>query len=69
MIYLGASWPDEYRGSLFMNNIHGARINRDMLTSRAARDSSARTRRTSCWPTIAGRRSSTSSTAPTAAST
>ncbi len=33
MIYLGDSWPDEYRGSLFMNNIHGARINRDVLKS------------------------------------
>ena len=31
MIYLGGSWPDEYRGSLFMNNIHGARLNRDVL--------------------------------------
>ena len=31
MIYLGGSWPAEYRGSLFMNNIHGARINRDIL--------------------------------------
>ena len=31
MIYLGDSWPPEYRGSLFMNNIHGARINRDVL--------------------------------------
>lgn len=32
MIYQGDSWPREYRGSLFMNNIHGARINRDVLT-------------------------------------
>ncbi len=31
MIYLGTSWPPEYRGSLLMNNIHGARINRDLL--------------------------------------
>jgi putative membrane-bound dehydrogenase-like protein len=31
MIYLGGSWPAEYQGSLFMNNIHGARINRDVL--------------------------------------
>jgi putative membrane-bound dehydrogenase-like protein len=31
MIYQGGSWPEEYRGSLFMNNIHGARINRDIL--------------------------------------
>lgn len=30
-IYLGASWPKEYVGSIFMNNIHGARINDDVL--------------------------------------
>lgn len=32
MIYLGGSWPEEYRGRVFMNNIHGARINQDHLT-------------------------------------
>ncbi len=31
MIYQGGAWPPEYAGSLFMNNIHGARINRDIL--------------------------------------
>ena len=31
MIYLGDAWPAEYHGSLFMNNIHGARLNRDIL--------------------------------------
>jgi putative membrane-bound dehydrogenase-like protein len=31
MIYLGGAWPGPYEGSLFMNNIHGARINRDVL--------------------------------------
>ena len=31
MIYQGGAWPKEYTGSLFMNNIHGARINRDVL--------------------------------------
>ena len=31
MIYLGDAFPAEYRGSLFMNNIHGARLNRDVL--------------------------------------
>jgi putative membrane-bound dehydrogenase-like protein len=31
MIYLGGSWPAEYRNQIFMNNIHGARINRDSL--------------------------------------
>jgi len=29
MVYLGGSWPENYRNSLFMNNIHGARINVD----------------------------------------
>jgi putative membrane-bound dehydrogenase-like protein len=36
MIYLGGAWPDEYRGSLFMNNIHGARLNRDRLAPRGS---------------------------------
>lgn len=31
MIYLGGAWPEEYRGHIFMNNIHGARINLDLL--------------------------------------
>jgi putative heme-binding domain-containing protein len=31
MIYSGGAWPAEYNGSLFMNNIHGARLNRDLL--------------------------------------
>ncbi len=29
MIYLGNHWPKEYRGSIFMSNIHGRRVNRD----------------------------------------
>ncbi|MBM3833664.1 MAG: dehydrogenase [Verrucomicrobia bacterium] len=29
MVYLGDSWPSEYRGKLFMNNIHGQRLNMD----------------------------------------
>ncbi|MEX2114141.1 MAG: PVC-type heme-binding CxxCH protein [Pirellulales bacterium] len=32
MIYLGGSWPAEYRNQIFMNNIHGQRINQDLLT-------------------------------------
>lgn len=32
MIYLGGAWPEEYRNQLFMNNIHGARLNQDLLT-------------------------------------
>jgi len=31
MIYLGGAWPDEYRGRIFMNNIHGQRLNTDIL--------------------------------------
>jgi putative membrane-bound dehydrogenase-like protein len=31
MIYLGGSWSDEYRHTIFMNNIHGQRINNDIL--------------------------------------
>ena len=31
MIYLGDNWPDKYRNTVFMNNIHGRRINRDIL--------------------------------------
>jgi putative membrane-bound dehydrogenase-like protein len=32
MIYLGGAWPEKYRNQLFMNNIHGARLNQDVLT-------------------------------------
>jgi putative membrane-bound dehydrogenase-like protein len=31
MVYLGGSWPAEYRNRLFMNNVHGARTNTDIL--------------------------------------
>ena len=31
MVYLGDNWPDEYRGSLFMCNLHGSRVNQDLL--------------------------------------
>ncbi len=31
MIYLGDSFPENYRNSLFTNNIHGRRINNDLL--------------------------------------
>lgn len=31
MIYLGGAWPREYRDKIFMNNIHGARVNMDIL--------------------------------------
>lgn len=36
MIYLGDNWPKEYRGSIFMNNIHGRRLNRDVLERRGS---------------------------------
>ncbi|HVX11184.1 MAG TPA: PVC-type heme-binding CxxCH protein [Pirellulales bacterium] len=36
MIYLGGSWPAEYRNQLFMNNIHGARLNEDQLAPRGS---------------------------------
>jgi putative membrane-bound dehydrogenase-like protein len=31
LIYLGGVWPAKYRDQIFMNNIHGARINQDLL--------------------------------------
>src|SRR6185295_6257521 len=31
MVYLGDSWPEKYRNTIFMNNIHGNRINNDSL--------------------------------------
>ena len=31
MVYLGDNWPVEYRNTVFMNNIHGRRINNDIL--------------------------------------
>ncbi len=31
MVYLGDNWPDKYRNSIFMNNIHGKRVNNDVL--------------------------------------
>ena len=29
MVYQGEQWPEEFHGKIFMNNIHGARINMD----------------------------------------
>ena len=31
MIYLGDNWPDKYRNQILFNNIHGNRINNDLL--------------------------------------
>jgi putative membrane-bound dehydrogenase-like protein len=33
MIYLGGHWPERYRNQLFMNNIHGQRLNVDVLNA------------------------------------
>lgn len=35
MIYLGDRWPAEFRGTVFMSNIHGRRINRDVIVRSA----------------------------------
>lgn len=34
MVYLGDNWPDRYRNQIFMNNIHGNRVNVDFLHRR-----------------------------------
>jgi putative membrane-bound dehydrogenase-like protein len=31
MVYLGDNWPDEYRNSVLTCNLHGNRVNRDLL--------------------------------------
>jgi putative membrane-bound dehydrogenase-like protein len=31
MIYLGNQWPERYRNTVFMHNLHGRRINNDIL--------------------------------------
>lgn len=31
MVYLGDNWPDDYRNSIFMCNLHGNRVNHDIL--------------------------------------
>jgi len=36
MIYLGGSFPEKYRGQLFMNNIHGQRLNMDIPERRGS---------------------------------
>ncbi len=36
MIYQGNNWPKQYRHTLFMNNIHGHRINNDVLERRGS---------------------------------
>jgi putative membrane-bound dehydrogenase-like protein len=36
MIYLGDNWPEKYRNSIFMCNIHGSRVNHDLLERRGS---------------------------------
>lgn len=36
MVYLGGTWPAEYRDQIFMNNIHGSRINMDALAAKGS---------------------------------
>ncbi len=36
MIYLGGSWPQQYRNQIFMNNIHGQRLNEDLLSPKGS---------------------------------
>ncbi len=36
MIYLGDNWPAPYRNRIFMNNIHGNRVNQDILERRGS---------------------------------
>jgi putative membrane-bound dehydrogenase-like protein len=36
MIYLGDNWPQTYRSSIFMVNIHGHRVNQDVLERRGS---------------------------------
>ena len=36
MIYQGGAWPDEYRNQVIMNNIHGQRLNADILAPRGS---------------------------------
>ncbi|WP_218932467.1 PVC-type heme-binding CxxCH protein [Adhaeretor mobilis] len=36
MIYLGGAWPQRYRSQIMMNNIHGQRLNADILSPRGS---------------------------------
>jgi putative membrane-bound dehydrogenase-like protein len=36
MVYLGDNWPDEFRNNIFMVNLHGNRLNRDLLVRHGA---------------------------------
>jgi putative membrane-bound dehydrogenase-like protein len=36
MVYLGDNWPAEYRNGVFMCNLHGSRVNHDVLERRGS---------------------------------
>jgi putative membrane-bound dehydrogenase-like protein len=36
MVYLGDNWPARYRNQIFMNNVHGNRVNNDSLRPRGS---------------------------------
>ncbi|HEX7901163.1 MAG TPA: PVC-type heme-binding CxxCH protein [Planctomycetota bacterium] len=36
LVYLGDNWPASYRGALFTHNIHGRRVNSDLLERRGS---------------------------------
>ncbi len=36
MVYLGDNWPAPYRNTVFMHNIHGRRVNNDLLERRGS---------------------------------
>jgi putative membrane-bound dehydrogenase-like protein len=36
MVYLGDNWPERYRGTIFTCNIHGRRVNNDVLERRGS---------------------------------
>jgi putative membrane-bound dehydrogenase-like protein len=36
MVYLGDNWPDRYRNGIFMCNLHGNRVNHDILDRRGS---------------------------------
>ena len=55
MIYLGNSWPKEYRNDIFMNNINGARLTEHISSYRLR----PATRATSATDTFAPHSSTT----------
>jgi putative membrane-bound dehydrogenase-like protein len=36
LVYLGDNWPDSYRNQILMNNIHGNRVNMDLLARKGS---------------------------------